>query len=51
MSQTDENLIMGWVAKALDMLLEVDDKFDMGEEWRKDLDALRVRYHNRINGF
>jgi hypothetical protein len=49
MSQTQENLIMGWVAKALDMLLEADEKFDMGVEWRKDLDALRVRYHNKIN--
>lgn len=40
---------MGWVAKALDMLLEVDHEVDMGMEWRKDLDALRVRYHNKIN--
>lgn len=44
----DENLLIGWVAKALDLLSEVDE-FVMGEEWRKDVDALKVRFHNRVN--
>jgi hypothetical protein len=46
---TDEQLLIGWVAKALDMLQEVDDEHDMGSEWRADLDALKVRYFNKVN--
>lgn len=48
MAAVHDQLLAGWVAKALDMLLEVDDRHDMGIEWRADLDALRARYYNYV---
>jgi len=48
-TSTDEQLLIGWVAKALDMLQECDDEHDMGSDWRADLDALKVRYFNKVN--
>jgi hypothetical protein len=44
----DEKLMIGWVAKALDLLNEVDHLVS-SEEWRRDVDALRVRYHNKVD--
>lgn len=44
----EENLLVGWVAKALDLLDEVDE-YQQSEDWRRDVDALRVRLHNRID--
>lgn len=44
----DEQLMIGWVAKALDLLDEVDHLV-VSEEWRRDVDSLRVRYHNKID--
>lgn len=48
MMSQDEKLMIGWVAKALDLLHEVDHLV-VSEEWRRDVDALRVRYHNKID--
>jgi hypothetical protein len=48
-TSSDEQLLIGWVAKALDLLTEADEKHDLGVEWRKDVDALRIRYHNKVN--
>lgn len=48
-TSSDEQLLIGWVAKALDMLQEVDNEHDMGTEWRADLDALKIRYYNKVN--
>lgn len=45
----EEQLMIGWVAKALDLLEEADKRVDMSSEWRADVDALRVRYHNKID--
>lgn len=44
----DERLIFGWVGKALELLLEAEPAMH-SEEWRRDVDALRVRYLNRVN--
>lgn len=38
-------LLAGWVAKALDLLQEVDE-YSMPNEWRQDVDALRQRFYN-----
>lgn len=48
MADSDTNLLLGWVAKALDLLDEVDE-YQQSDDWRKDVDALRVRLHNRID--
>lgn len=42
-----KQLLIGWVAKALDLLLEVD-QYTVSDEWRKDVDALQVRFHNYV---
>jgi hypothetical protein len=44
----EENLLVGWVAKALDLLTEVDE-YQQSAEWRRDVDALKVRFHNRVH--
>lgn len=48
MADSDTNLLIGWVAKALDLLEEVD-QYAQPEDWRRDVDALRVRFHNRVD--
>lgn len=45
----DEKLMLGWVNKAIELLNRVDEH-EQGEEWRRDVDALRVRFLNKING-
>ena len=47
MAEVNIQLTIGWVGKALDLLMEVDE-YQQTEEWRRDVDALRVRYHNFI---
>jgi hypothetical protein len=46
--EQDERLAVGWVAKAIELLTEVDE-YQQSEEWRRDVDALRVRYNNKVN--
>lgn len=48
MADTDTNLLIGWVAKALDLFEEVDG-YAQSADWRADVEALRVRFHNRVN--
>ena len=48
MADSDTALLIGWVAKALDLLEEVD-AYAQSSDWRADVDALRVRFHNRID--
>lgn len=45
----DEATILGWVAKALDLLEEVDP-YTMSDEWLRDVQGLRVRLYNKVNG-
>lgn len=44
----EDSLIMGWIIEAVRMLEEVDS-YSMPEEWRKDVDSLRIRLDNKVN--
>ena len=47
MAEVNVQLLVGWVGKALDLLLEVDE-YQQDEEWRRDVAALQQRFHNFI---
>jgi hypothetical protein len=45
MAELNGELLAGWVARALDLLMEVDE-YQQTEEWRRDVEALRQRFYN-----